>query len=42
MLYTMINQYGDAYRPYMSGLVNHLPMAQLALFNLTGSLERVK
>jgi hypothetical protein len=38
----MINDYGKAYTPYMGNLVNHLPMGQLALFQLTGDLEKVK
>lgn len=38
----LINQHGSNHRPYMRGLVNHLPMAQLALFKLSESPERVK
>jgi len=37
-----INSYAEKYTPYMDGLVNHLPMAQLALYKMTRSLERVK
>lgn len=38
----MINEYGKDYRPYMNGLVNHLPMAQLAIFKMMGDLDKVK
>lgn len=38
----IINEYGKRYSPYMSGLVSHLPMAQFALYKITGDLERVK
>lgn len=37
----IINQYGEKYSPYRSGLVNHLPMAQLALYKMTGDLNKV-
>lgn len=37
----LINYYGEKYSPYRSGLVNHLPMAQLALYKMTGNLDRV-
>ena len=38
----LINKDGEKYSPYMSGLVNHLPMGQLALYKLTDDLEKVK
>lgn len=38
----LINEYGRQYSPYMRGLVNHLPMAQLALYKMSGDLEKVK
>lgn len=38
----LINEYGDIYSPYMNGLINHLPMGQLALYKLTGDLDRVE
>lgn len=38
----LINEYGNKHSPYMSGLVNHLPMAQLALYRLSGDMEKVK
>ena len=37
-----INSYAENYTPYMDGFINHLPMAQLALYRMSGSLERVK
>ncbi len=37
----IINDYGKNHSPYMRNLVNHLPMGQLALYKLTGSLEYV-
>lgn len=42
MLYEVINHYGEPYRPYMGEFVNHLPMVQLALYQMTGDLDRVK
>lgn len=43
MLYKLVNEYGSDYRPYMGmgRFVNHLPMAQLALYKMTGKLDRV-
>lgn len=38
----LINEYGKEFSPYMRGLVNHLPMAQLALYQMTKDLEKVK
>lgn len=38
----LVNEYAEGYSPYMRGLVNHLPMGQLALYFLTNDLERVK
>lgn len=38
----LINEYGEEYSPYMRGLVNHLPMGQLALFKLKGDLKEVR
>ncbi len=37
----LINEQGRQQSPYMEGLVNHLPMGQLALYQLTKDLERV-
>lgn len=37
----IINQYGEKYSPYRSGLVNHLPMAQLALYKMTGDINKL-
>ncbi len=37
----LINEHGRQQSPYMEGLVNHLPMGQLALYQLTKDLERV-
>lgn len=39
---TLVNRYGEKYSPYMSGIVNHLPMAQLTLYKMTGNLVRVE
>lgn len=38
----LVNEYGKGYSPYMRGLVNHLPMAQLALYQMTKDFEKVK
>lgn len=38
----IINESGEKYSPYRSGLVNHLPMAQLALYKLSGDLGKVE
>lgn len=38
----VINDYGEKYSPYMGGLVNHMPMGQMALYKMTGDLEKVK
>ncbi|MBU5313327.1 questin oxidase family protein [Tissierella carlieri] len=38
----LINEYGKEFSPYMRGLVNHLPMAQLALYQMTKDFEKVK
>jgi len=35
----LINRGAEKYSPYANGLVNHLPMAQLALYKLTDSIE---
>ena len=37
----IINKYGELYTPYMSGLVNHLPMSQYAMYSMTGDLDSV-
>ena len=37
----LINDYSSKYSPYMGSLVNHLPMGQLALYKITGDLEKV-
>lgn len=38
----LINQYGTGYTPYQGNLVNHLPMAQLALYKMKQDLEKTK
>lgn len=38
----IINSYGKEYSPYLGNLVNHLPMGQLAYYNLTQSLEKTR
>ena len=42
MLYEIINRYAESCRPYMGRFINHLPMAQLALYRMTGDLDRVE
>lgn len=39
----IINKHGEQYAPYMSGLVNHLPMAQYAMhtIKLTYTCEKL-
>lgn len=41
LLSELINQYGKEQSPYMEGLVNHLPMCQVALYKLTKDLDKV-
>ena len=38
----VINDYGINHSPYMGNLVNHLPMGQLALYQMTHSLDKVE
>lgn len=38
----LINENGRKQSPYMEGLVNHLPMGQLALYQLTEDLHKVE
>ena len=38
----IINKYGEKYSPYRSGLVNHLPMSQFAMYKMTGSMKKVE
>ena len=38
----IINKYGEKYSPYRSGLVNHLPMAQLAMYKMTENMKKVE
>lgn len=38
----IVNEYAKGYSPYMRGLVNHLPMGQLALYFMSNNLEKVK
>ncbi|ABR47755.1 hypothetical protein Amet_1576 [Alkaliphilus metalliredigens QYMF] len=38
----LINDYGKRHAPYMKGLINHLPMGQLALYQMTNDLQVVK
>ena len=42
MLYEIINRHAESCRPYMGRFINHLPMAQLALYQLTEDLVRVE
>lgn len=37
-----VNSYARKYSPYMNGLVNHLPMGQLALYQMGNSLDKIK
>jgi hypothetical protein len=37
-----INRYNEKYSPYMKNLVNHLPMGQLALYQMTDSVEKAE
>jgi hypothetical protein len=37
-----INQHNRQYSPYMGSLVNHLPMGQMALYQMTKDLDRVE
>ncbi len=37
----VINTYGENYTPYVGNLVNHLPMAQLAIYKMTKDLRKV-
>ncbi|HHX62516.1 MAG TPA: questin oxidase family protein [Epulopiscium sp.] len=37
-----INCYARPYSPYMNGLVNHLPMGQLALYMMGNDVEKIK
>lgn len=39
---SVINIYGEKHSPYMGGFVNHLPMGQLAVYKMTGDLEKVQ
>lgn len=41
-LSTIVNEYGKKYSPYKSKLVNNLSMGQLALFKISGDLNKVK
>lgn len=38
----IINKYARPYSPYMSGLVNHLPMGQLALYMMENDVAQIK
>lgn len=38
----IINYYGEKHTPYIGGLVNHLPMGQLAMYKITDDLDKVK
>lgn len=39
---SIINYYSDKHTPYIGSLVNHLPMAQLSIYNMTGDLNKVE
>lgn len=38
----IVNNYARQHSPYMSGLVNHLPMGQLALYMMGNDLDKVQ
>ncbi len=38
----VVNKYASIYSPYASGLVNHLPMGQLALYKMGNDLEKIE
>ncbi len=38
----IINEYGNNHSPYVDRLVNHLPMAQWAVFKITNDLDKVE
>lgn len=38
----LINEYGEKYSPYLGNLVNHLPMAQFALYKMTEDIGKAK
>ena len=38
----LVNEYARPYTPYMNGLVNHLPMGQLALYQMNRDSEKIK
>lgn len=38
----LVNEYARPYTPYMGDLVNHLPMGQLALFQMNKDLKDIK
>ena len=42
MLHEIINRYAESCRPYMGSFINHLPMAQLAVYRMTSDLDRVE
>ena len=39
---SIVNYYGKMYTPYQGDLVNHLPMGQLAVYKLTGDLDKTR
>lgn len=39
---TLVDEYAKDYSPYMRGLVNHLPMGQLALYFMSNDLDKVR
>ncbi|MFA5576780.1 MAG: hypothetical protein WC983_05840 [Tissierellaceae bacterium] len=38
----IVNDYGKMYSPYIRGQVNDLPMTQIALYKMSGDIEKVK
>lgn len=38
----IVNNYGKMYSPYIRGKVNDLPMTQIALYKMSGDIEKVK
>ncbi len=38
----LINHYAQPYSPYMGGLINHLPMGQMALYQMNKNIEEIE
>ncbi|QSX09485.1 DUF4243 domain-containing protein [Alkalibacter rhizosphaerae] len=41
-IHELVNEYARPYSPYMGNFVNHLPMGQLALYQMNRKLEDIK